>query len=158
MQPLFLLVFGCNFQLGSGTESNFNQPVQMEKYLGVSGDTDGLTTNAAGEQAGIEYWKIAKPLVFFLNWQRKWTSGGVGKTAPEGSKTSAICCYFSTNTLTGNTCTNVQRDQQKRQLQHLFRTKVGFHKLWSVGCFAFLITVQVVYMYCSRSDCLFLDG
>jgi len=37
----------------------------MEKYLGVSGDTDGLTTNAAGEQAGIEYWKIAKPLLFF---------------------------------------------------------------------------------------------
>eukprot|EP00434_Breviolum_minutum_P028641 symbB.v1.2.025345.t1/scaffold2431.1/size102990/9 len=33
------------------TESNFNQPVQMEKYLGVSGDKDGLTTNAAGEQA-----------------------------------------------------------------------------------------------------------
>ena len=58
-------MFGCNFQLGSGTESNFNQPVQMEKYLGVSGDTDGLTTNAAGEQAGIEYWKIAKPLLFF---------------------------------------------------------------------------------------------
>ena len=72
-------MFGCNFQLGSGTESNFNQPVQMEKYLGVSGDKDGLTTNAAGEQAGIEYWKIAKPLFFFFNWEVEVDLGGCRK-------------------------------------------------------------------------------
>ena len=32
----------------------------MAQYFAVSGDTAGLTTNAAGEQAGIECWKISK--------------------------------------------------------------------------------------------------
>ena len=41
-----------NFQVGLGVDSNFNQPDQMAKYLRISGDTAGLTTNAAGDQAG----------------------------------------------------------------------------------------------------------
>lgn len=36
----------------TGVDSNFNQPDQMAKYLRISGDTAGLITNAAGEQAG----------------------------------------------------------------------------------------------------------
>ena len=68
-----------SFQVGSGVDSLMNSPDLIAQYFAVSGDTAGLTTNAAGEQAGRYklpcFWSGRGPrrVMIERKWVENWT-------------------------------------------------------------------------------------